>query len=216
MTDPQRHRYRLRFGKGDPMRFTGHLDLHHTWERTLRRAGVPVEHTQGYNPRMRLNLGLALPLGFTSDCELIDIWLEEPRKPAQLLDALQRAAPPGLSIHDAQEIESGEPTLQVLILSASYGARIPDVSSQDDIPERVRDLLSKPELLRTRRGKSYDLRPLIESLEISEADDDDVTLVMRLAARPGATGRPEEVLLALDLDPLAARIHRKALHFDNV
>ena len=50
MTEPQRHRYRITFAKEDAMRFTGHLYLHHAWERTLRRAGAPLAHTQGYNP----------------------------------------------------------------------------------------------------------------------------------------------------------------------
>jgi len=214
MTDIQKHRYRFEFSKDGPMRFTGHLDLHHTWERTLRRAGVPVEHTQGYNPRMRINLGLALPLGFTSDCELIDIWLEEPLKPARLLESIQRACPPGLTIHEAHAIDPGEPALQKQILSASYEVHLPDIPSGDDIPERVRDLLGKAEVMRTRRDKPYDLRPLIESLEIHKADGDGLTLRMRLAARPGATGRPEEVLLALGIDPMQAQFQRKVLHFE--
>jgi radical SAM-linked protein len=216
MTEPERHRYRLSFSKEDPMRFTGHLDLHHSWERTLRRAGIPVEHTRGYNPRMRISLGLALPLGYSSECELIDVWLNEPRKPGDLLTAVQHAAPPGLIIHTAQEIEAKTPTLQKQILSATYEAHLPQDPSPVNLPERIQEILSSPQLPRQRRGKDYDLRPLVESLEIHESEDDGTTLVMRLAARPGATGRPDEVLLALGHDPLAARIHRKALHLETM
>lgn len=214
MTEPARHRYRFHFSKEDPMRFTSHLDLHHTWERTLRRAGIPVEHTRGYNPRMRISLGLALPLGYTSECELVDIWLEEPRKPKEFITAVQHAAPPGLIIHAAQVIEAKTPALQKQILSATYEAHLPPDRAETDLSKRIRELLSSPELPRQRRGKAYDLRPLIESLKIRKSDGDAGTLIMRLAARPGATGRPDEVLLSLGLDPLAARIHRKALHFE--
>jgi radical SAM-linked protein len=212
MTEPERHRYRFRFSKEDPMRFTSHLDLHHTWERTLRRAGVAVEHTRGYNPRMRISLGLALPLGYTSECELIDIWLEELREPEELLKVIQRAAPPGLTAHTVESVEAREPTLQKQILSATYEAHLPQDSSQADLSERIQEMLSNPELPRQRRGKDYDLRPLIETLEIRKSEDDGTALVMRLAARPGATGRPDEVLLALGLDPLSARIHRVQIH----
>ena len=59
------------------MRFTGHLDLHRAWERTFRRAGLPLAYSQGFNPHPRLNLASALPLGFTSEGEVIDVWLEQ-------------------------------------------------------------------------------------------------------------------------------------------
>jgi radical SAM-linked protein len=209
-------RFRFRFSKGDPMRFTGHLDLHHTWERTLRRAGVPIEHSQGYNPRMRINLGLALPLGFTSECELIDVWLEESYAPGELLKAVQSASPPGLSIIDAQAIDAREPTLQQQIIAATYEVYLPDSTSLPDLADRIQILLDTSELPRQRRGKSYDLRPLIEILEIHEADGDAATLSMRLSTRPGATGRPDEVLLALNLDPHTAHIHRKSLSFESM
>jgi hypothetical protein len=161
------------------MRFTGHLDLHHTWERMLRRAGIAVEHTQGFNPRMRINLGLALPLGYTSECE------------------------------------PNEPTLQKQIRSATYEARLPESGAKSDLAERIEALLNSAELPRERRGKAYDLRPLIETLATIKGKVEDMSLVMRMAARPSATGRPDEVLLALGLDPLAARIHRKAIHFES-
>jgi radical SAM-linked protein len=198
------------------MRFTGHLDLHHTWERMLRRAGIAVEHTRGYNPRMRISLGLALPLGYTSECELIDVLLEEQFDTDELLKAVQRDAPAGLVIHSAQAIDSQEPTLQKQIHSATYEARIPETEGNSNLGQGITALLNSAELPRERRGKAYDLRPLIETLESSMDDDEGISLVMRLAARPGATGRPDEVLLALGLDPLAARIHRKVMHFESL
>jgi hypothetical protein len=66
-----------------------------------------------------------------------------------------------------------------------------------DLTERIEKLLRQNECLRERRGKQYDLRPLIESLQIDK--DDTSVLLMTLAARPGATGRPEEVLDALGI-----------------
>jgi len=73
MTADGPFRYRIRFAKSAPLRFIGHLDLHRTWERTLRRAGARLAYSEGYNPRPRLNLGLALPLGCTSQGDLLDV-----------------------------------------------------------------------------------------------------------------------------------------------
>ncbi|MGD8864515.1 MAG: hypothetical protein PVI81_02885, partial [Anaerolineales bacterium] len=67
---------------------------------------------------------------------------------------------------------------------------------------------------RVRRKKPYDLRPLIEEISIESSTDEDVTLEMRLSAREGASGRPEEILLELGLQPEQAHIHRKALFFN--
>ncbi len=212
MTTSQRHRYRITFSKAYPMRHTSHLDLHHAWERTLRRAGVPVVHTRGHNPRPRISLGLALPLGFTSECELIDVWLEETCEPEELLQTLQSTAPPGLLIQSVQSVDADEPTLQKQILAATYEAHLQEVGSVSDLQARIRDLLDNPELPRQRRGKAYDLRPLIEALEARRAEGTGVVLVMRLSARESATGRPEEALLSLGLDPFTARIHRKQIH----
>jgi uncharacterized protein (DUF2344 family) len=68
-------RIRAEFAKTEAMRFTSHLDLYRAWERLLRRAGLPLQFSQGYNPRPKLQLAAPLPLGMTSQVEIIDFWL---------------------------------------------------------------------------------------------------------------------------------------------
>ena len=196
-------RVRIHFSKDGPLRFSGHLDLMRAWERLLRRAHVPVAYSQGFNPRPRLNLAAALPLGYTSECEMIDAWLDEPLRPDELLDRLKATTPPGLTVYAAHEVELKAKSPQSQLLSAEYRVRL---ASSPDLAARVESLLAASTLPRERRGKSYDLRPLVEALEL-----DDEGLWMRLSALPSATGRPDEVLLALELDPLALRIHRTKL-----
>ena len=215
MTESPRHRYRFTFAKSDPMRYTGHLDLHHAWERMLRRAGAPLAYTQGHKPRARLSLALALPLGFTSECEHIDVWFETPQDPKALLRTLQQAAPPGLQVLAIEPVEAKQLSLQKQIHAATYEVELSGGIESNQLQTRIQDLLQFDALPRRRRGKSYDLRPLIESLELGAAAGSGLKLIMRLAAREGATGRPEEVLLSLDLDPLAARVHRKSLHLES-
>ena len=89
-------RIRLIFSKLEPMRYTGHLDLFRTWERTIRRAGLPLAYSQGFNSRPRINLASALPLGFTSCGEVMDMWLEEDQSLDKIKAALEGALPPGL------------------------------------------------------------------------------------------------------------------------
>jgi len=107
------------------------------------------------------------------------------------------------------QTERVRPNRANLVDSAEYHATL--LKSIPDLAARVSDLLEAEALERERRGKFYDLRPLIEDLQAKDAQN----LELRLAARSGATGRPEEVLLALGIDPVTARVHRTALHLKN-
>jgi radical SAM-linked protein len=214
MTNPERYRYRIQFEKSESIRFISHLDLHHTWERTLRRAGLPVYHSQGFNPRPKINLSRALPLGQTSECELMDVWLEQEVASTELLAKLKAAAPPGLVLANVERVPLTEASLQSRISSATYHVTLEEDINPASVESTIYDILNASQLKRVRRTKPYDLRPLIESLSIASEPSDRVTLQMQLAAREGASGRPEEVLLEMGLDPGTARIHRIKLYVE--
>jgi radical SAM-linked protein len=206
-------RLRVTFAKTEEMRYTGHLDLHRTWERTFRRAGLPLAYSQGFHPQPRLNLASALPLGFTSECEIVDAWLEQPIPTEEVRAALEQAAPPGIKIEEIQEVEEKAPALQTQVIASEY--RITLMDSNPHLEQRIQELLTAESLPRERRGKRYDLRPLVEDLQ--QLPDDEqrrARLFLRLSSRPGATGRPEELLSALDILSASALIHRTKLIFD--
>jgi radical SAM-linked protein len=70
-------RVRITFTKEGATRYISHLDLARAVERALNRAGLPVAYSQGFNRRPRLSLAAALPLGYTSEAEMADVWLTE-------------------------------------------------------------------------------------------------------------------------------------------
>jgi radical SAM-linked protein len=207
-------RIRIEFAKTEAMRFTGHLDLHRAWERSFRRAGLPLAYSQGFNPRPRLNLASALPLGFTSQSEIIDARLERELPLEEISAALEGALPPGLRLLRVEQIDLRAPSPQTELQAAEYVIALLGHGGAE-LDERVRALLRERELPRQRRGKAYDLRPLILDLGILPDDEEGRSrLFVRLAAREGATGRPEEVLAALGLSAADARIQRTRLVFD--
>ncbi len=201
-------RVRLHYAKTEPMRFTGHLDEQRTWERTFRRAMLPVKYSEGYTPRPRFHLAAALPLGCTGRHELADVWLEQPMPLEEIEARLRAALPPGLALHKVEEVPEKAPALQNLVQAAEYEVRFLDPIP--DLAERVARFLAQEHVLRERRGKTYDLRPLVQALEVREVQGQPV-LWMRLAARPGATGRPDEVLDALGIPLEVARPERVRL-----
>jgi radical SAM-linked protein len=172
-------------------------------------------YSQGFNPRPKIQLAAALPLGYTSTCEILDVWLEPANSspPEALLACLRDNAPPGLEVYRIEPVTLHAPALQAALRSATYEALIRTPIPAAVIGERVAALLAKPSLPRTRREKAYDLRPLIYQLELTKDNPPTLRMVLTVSQETG-TGRPDEVLAALELDPLQAQISRTALTFD--
>ena len=204
-------RVRISFSKTPAMRYTGHLDLHRAWERAFRRAGLPLAYSQGFHPGPRLNLACALPLGFTSECEIIDAWLDGDLSLSEIETALTCALPPGIRLHSLAQVDAHAPALQTQVQAAEYWVTLLD--PLPNLNQRLAEILAADSLPRQRRGKPYDLRPLIEVIEaLPEESGGLLRLRIKLAAREAATGRPEEVLAELGVGVEAARVHRVQLY----
>jgi radical SAM-linked protein len=205
---PAAFRYRITFAKTEHMRFTGHLDLQRTWERMIRRAELPIVFSRGYHPRPRIEMASALPLGFTAEAEIVDLYLEAPLPADELRERLTSVAPPGVRIGAAEEVPAGAPAVQTRLVAAEYRVMLEPDCSREAMSDRVTALLRAERVPRERKGKSYDLRSLIRSIEVTEDSPGSVVLVMELELAEGRTGRPDEVLAALGVDPMSARICR--------
>jgi radical SAM-linked protein len=207
-------RIRILFAKTEAMRFTGHLDLHKAWERTFRRAGLPLAYTQGFSPHPRLNLASALPLGFTGEAELLDAWLETELRVDLILNKLNQSCPPGIQIRHITIADPLLPALQSELTANEYEITL--LEPLPGLPARLIGLMNATEIPRQRRGKPYNLRPLIlelQMVELADHQEDYQRIYTSLAALDSATGRPEEVLAALEYPAEAARFHRTRLVF---
>jgi radical SAM-linked protein len=203
-------RIRITFAKTGPLRYIGHLDLHKLWERTARRAGVSLAYSQGFHPQPKIQLASALPLGFSSRCEVADLWVQDEPNPG-LQDELQAALPSGIVIQNMLEVDERGPALQTQVTAAEFEVTLLDEVDADALTRRLSAVIEADSIPRERRGKPYDLRPLIESLAFSTSPAP--SLRMRLTAREGATGRPEEVLAELGIAIEDTRIERTKLIF---
>jgi radical SAM-linked protein len=187
-------RIRLRYTKGPSLRFTGHLDMQRLWERLLRRSGLPIRYSQGYNPRARLNLASALPLGVISEAEMLDFWMNEPVPLENVARQLNESSLPGLEIREVRSVSLSEKAVQEQMSASEYEIRFYDPQPETELTEKVSALLAATELPRTRRKKTYDLRPLLHELKVVPLEDNEFGLWTQLNAAPGATGRPDELL----------------------
>lgn len=191
---------RLRFAKHGDLRLVSHHDLLRCMERLLRRAEVPVAHSQGFNPRPKIVFALALALGIEGRREVLELDLIEPVAADEVLRRLCAAAPPGLEFVAAEAVAPGR--------SAHAGA----VEYRLDVPADRRDaaraalagFLASPDwpYIRHRpdRGRDVpiDLRPFLLDAELDEAG----ALWFRMSINPNGSARPEEVIEALGLRDL--------------
>ena len=208
-------RVRITFTKQGALRYIGHLDLHRVWERAMRRADLPISYSQGFHPQPKISLAAALPLGFSSRAEVLDVRLNEEILIEEIFTRLKDNLPPDIKVLDVKSVDERLPALQTTVLSAAYDVHLTEPVDGSELKRRVEKIMNAESLIRERRGKTYDLRPLIEMLSIITQADGSTWLKMTLSAREGATGRPEEVLSVLEIEPETARVERTRLIFQN-
>lgn len=211
---PVAQRLRITFGKAGTLRYTSNLDMAKIWERVLRRADLPLLYTRGFNTRPRISLAMPLPLGISSDCEILDISLRERLDfcEASLRERLMAVSPQGLSIAAITEVDPRSSTMQSRIISAEYRIRFHDPLERASLQRKIDELLCQETIVverRRRRKRSVmDVRPLILSLEIDEKAD----LLAHLSVGDRGNLRPDHLLELLDLDGTHNSIHRSRLH----
>jgi radical SAM-linked protein len=211
VTEPQR--LRVTFAKGEEVKYISHLDLMRLWERALRRAEVPLLHSQGYNPRPKISFASPLAVGITGQREMMDVMLERPLAPLDFASAVNRQRPVGVTLVEVQEVYATLPALQTQVQGAEYMAKVVISEDTRQLEERITSLLASDQLPRRRRGKEYDLRPLLEKVWLEMQEVDHYVLGMRLRAGDQGTGRPDEVLDELGLANQVKSITRTRLYF---
>jgi radical SAM-linked protein len=179
----------------------------------MRRAELPIAYSQGFHPQPKISLAAALPLGFSSGGEVLDVRLKQEIKVDEIARRLQNNLPADIQVTKVESVDEHAPALQTQVLSAVYEVLITEAVDESELSQRIHDLLQSKSLLRERRGKFYDLRPLIESLEMSAGTNGKFVLRMTLSSRDSATGRPEEVLSVLGIESEYARVERTRLIF---
>jgi radical SAM-linked protein len=206
-------RIRIKFGKRGFLRFVGHLDLAKTWERVLRRAQIPLEYTQGFNPRPRLQFAAALQVGVTSESEYLDVWLTarlDGDFPGEWIERLNSVSPPGLRTYTVEEVPIKDAALPAQVATSEFVITLQDPTvGSDELRARAESLLAMPSIERDgHNNKRYDLRPRIVDLSV----DADGSLIAHLSSNERLNARPDELVDALGLSVEQVRIHRRTLH----
>ena len=208
-------RLRIRFCRGQEVKFISHLDIMRLWQRALHRAGISLVYSEGFSPHPRISLAAPLPVGVTSEAELMDIVGTKWVSPHWFTAAVSQQLPPGIEILQVYPIALSLPSLQSQVRYAEYRVEVETEQGQRDVESAITSLLSKKQLpwqhQRDTGTRSYDLRALIDDLWLIDWHHPYATVGMRLRCDNTGSGRPEQVATALGFTHHPQLIHRTKL-----
>ena len=205
-------RLRIRFSRGQEIKYISHLDIMRLWHRALNRAGIALAYSEGFNPHPRMSLAA---LGVTSEAELMDIILTKPASPHFFTAALSQQLPPGIEILQVYSVALIMPSLQSQVRYAEYRVDLENEKGRKDVESAITSLLSLKELpwqhQRDTGPRRYDLRALVDDLWLIDWRDEYCVIGMRLRCDSGGSGRPEQVAAALGFTYYPHSLHRTTL-----
>ena len=208
-------RLRIRLSRGQEIKFISHLDIIRLWERALRRVQIPLAYSEGFSPHPRISLAAPLPVGVTSEAELMDIFCTQWVSPHFFTAAISQQLPSGIGILQVYSNALTMPSLQSQIRYAEYQVEIETKKKRGEIESSLISLLSLKHLpwqhRRDTGTRSYDLRALIADLRLIDWHSPYCTIDMRLYCDNSGSGRPEQVVAALGLTHHPRSIHRTKL-----
>ena len=173
-------RYVIKFTKGEEIKFIGHLDLMRTIQRIIRRSGLPIQYSKGFNPHMALSIAQPLSVGVYSDGEYLDLVLTKALKEEEVINTLNEFAPPTIKFISAKGVEIVEnvkrlPQAMALLDAARYTIKL-KLDREEGITEAVNAMLNENEfniVKKTKKGeKETDIKPLIKEFKYWVKDNE--------------------------------------------
>jgi radical SAM-linked protein len=189
-------RYIIKFKKEGYLRFISHLDLMRLFQRTLKRAGIKLNYSHGYNPHPKMSIAQPLSLGYSSVGDYLEIETDLATESEIVAENLNNNLPKGIEVIGCSKVQTSKKTLAALVEYGSYEAAIPIVNSE--IIFSVSDFLAQDSIQSTKYQRktgiesSIDIKPMIYSLECFTNQD---LLIMKMTIMNGSTSNLNPELL---------------------
>lgn len=208
----------LQFQKGDIIRHLGLLDLQRTLQRALRRSGLPIRYSNGFNPHIVMSFASALSSGIPGDAELLDVALAGKVTQEECLAAMNRVLPPSLAASRVRLVEDSFPKVTARLRQAQYRISLRG-GETPKIVAAIGAFLAESEIMALRKTKRTEtmvnIRPMLHELTVLKSDQEEAVLSARVSFVEEATLKPDLLLSALcdyaGAKPAKSEIRRTAL-----
>ena len=177
---------RLLFSKEGSAIYISHLDLMRVFQRSFRRAGLMLKHTQGFTPHAMVSIALPLSVGVSSGCEMLDFTLAEgcAASPREVMERLNKALPQGIRVLKAYD--GGRKIKELCYLQAKITLEY-DHGVPENAAEEISALFAQDSLMVTKKGKNgpveLDIRPMLGDFQAEQRDGNTVELTALVCAQ---------------------------------
>lgn len=156
------------FEKGERIRHIGHLDIQRSVQRGLRRSGLPVAYSNGFNPHILVSFASALSTGACGRREIMDVTMAEEVSEEEFLRRMNQAMPPEMQLSEARAVDQKHPALMASLRAAEYDLLIRDEEQAGQLIAAIPAMMAKDVITAMRKTKTAlkecDIKPLIYSL----------------------------------------------------
>lgn len=181
----ERFIYRIRFTKGEEVKFIGHLDIMRVFQRALRRAKLPIAYSQGFNPHQLLSFAHPLSLGITSIGEYGDFEMKFYIEPIEIINGLNCVLPKGIKVLDIIRLSSSAKNAMASTAAAKYEAFIDTSLDFEAVKIKLAEFMKQDEIKAFKKTKNSfkeeNIRQDIIKLEC-DAEDEKIKLIMFISA----------------------------------
>ena len=178
------------FEKGERIRHIGHLDIQRSVQRGLRRSGLPVAYSNGFNPHILVTFASALSTGACGKREIMDVTMAEPVSEEEFLEKMNHAMPSEMQFSEARAVDQKHPALMATLQAAVYDLLIRDPEQAEKLTAAIPEMLAHDSIPAMRKTKTAlrecDIKPLIYDLR-GEKNHIYATLVLteKESCKPG-------------------------------
>ncbi|MFL0195779.1 TIGR03936 family radical SAM-associated protein [Clostridium sp. WILCCON 0269] len=173
-----REQYLIKFSKRDSIKFIGHLDLMRTIQRMIKRSGLSVEYSKGFNPHINMSIAQPLAVGIYSCGEYMDLYFEKKISEQEIVEQLNNSAPQGIEILRADRVSNVENKKifksMAAIRAAAYNISImcSDISEVGEDMTNLMNMSAWNTLKKTKKGeKEVDIKKLVKSIYYNICDN---------------------------------------------
>ena len=218
--DKEIYKYRIKLTKTGILKYFSHLDWQNTFFKALSRTDLNIVYSLGYNPSMKVSMGIALPLFAESECELVDLELFDKLSSHELKQKLEKVLPEGSKIISIVNIEKSAPAIDMTAQWAEYKIDIADKTLYDfeNLRYNTDKVLSSEEIFiekKNKKGllKKTDIRPSIKSYRF---EDESLFIVLKTGQNTGIPALRADVLMNIIAPDVIFNIKRCRFFDENL
>lgn len=231
---------RMKFIKIGLVKFIGHLDIMRFFQKAVRRAGLDVEYSQGFNPHQIMSFASPLGVGLTSEGEYVDVSFNSLEEKSVVLDKLNGAMNEFIQVTDMVILPEGSKNAMASVAAADYLVSLKDgydYLSAEEFQKKFSEFMAKEEIVILKKTKKSeietDIRPFIYSYsytfqeflqnrsaekDLAEKYENGVKVYLKLSSGSVNNLKPELILEAfaafcgIPFNELAFQMHRYELY----